>query len=232
MGKNEVPKVNSTAKGTANFKSKKDILIWKINVTGLTNATGAQLYLGNKSVKGDIIVNLMKSGNRSQIPLGLLMNGNISASDLQGPMQGKTIKDLKSIMNNSQTYVNILTGDHPDGERGTVKISLPKNQTSMRLLTRNFFLSIKAIADVPIKVADQYNQRSPTEPDNSAGARDLAGFIEAPEMSAKKNMSRPTIPPIAIPLKPRSPFIWTTANITAIKSADANTSIPKITGSG
>ena len=62
-GKNEVPKVNSTAKGTANFKSKKDILIWKINVTGLTNATGAQFYLGNKSVKGDIIVDLMKSGN-------------------------------------------------------------------------------------------------------------------------------------------------------------------------
>ena len=136
LGKNEVPKVNSTAKGTANFKSKKDILIWKINVTGLTNATGAQLYLGNKSVKGDIIVNLMKSGNRSQTPLGLLMNGNISASDLQGPMQGKTIKDLKSIMNNSQTYVNILTGDHPDGEiRGTVKISLPKNQTSIAMNT-------------------------------------------------------------------------------------------------
>ena len=73
----------------------------------------------------------MKSGNQSQTPLGLLKNGNISASDLEGPMQGKTIKDLKSIMNNSQTYVNILTGDHPDGEiRGTVKISLPKNQTS------------------------------------------------------------------------------------------------------
>ena len=64
------------------------------------------------------------------------MNGNISASDLQGPMQGKTIKDLKSIMNNSQTYVNILTGDHPDGEiRGTGKISLPKNQTSIAMNT-------------------------------------------------------------------------------------------------
>ena len=133
LGKNEVPKVNSTAKGTANFKTKKDILTWKINVTGLTT-TGAQLYLGNKSVKGDIIVDFMKSGNRSQTPLGFLMNGNISASDLQGPMQGKTIKDLKSAMNNSQTYVNILTGDHPDGEiRGTVKISLPKNQTSHSL---------------------------------------------------------------------------------------------------
>ena len=28
--------------------------------------------------------------------------------------------------------------------------------------------------DVPIKVADQYSHKSPTEPDNSAGARDRA----------------------------------------------------------
>ncbi|MDQ5869051.1 MAG: CHRD domain-containing protein, partial [Thermoproteota archaeon] len=38
-GKNEVPKVNSTAKGSASFKSKKVNLTWKINITGLTNAT-------------------------------------------------------------------------------------------------------------------------------------------------------------------------------------------------
>jgi len=130
LGKNEVPKVNSTAKGSASFKSKKDILTWKINVTGLSNTTGAQLYLGNKSSKGDIIVDLMKSGNQSKTPLGFLMNGKISAADLKGSMQGKTVMDLKSAMNNSQTYVNILTSAHPDGEvRGPVKIILPKNQT-------------------------------------------------------------------------------------------------------
>ena len=130
LGKNEVPKVNSTAKGSASFKSKKEILTWKINVTGLSNTTGAQLYLGNKSSKGDIIVDLMKSGNQSKTPLGFLMNGNIFATDLKGPMQGKTVMDLKSAMNNSQTYVNILTSAHPDGEvRGPVKIILPKNQT-------------------------------------------------------------------------------------------------------
>jgi hypothetical protein len=130
LGKNEVPKVNSTAKGSASFKSKKDILTWKINVTGLSSTTGAQLYLGNKSSKGVIIIDLMKSGNQSKTPLGFLMNGNISAADLKGPMQGKTVMDLKSAMNNSQTYVNILTSAHPDGEvRGPVKIILPKNQT-------------------------------------------------------------------------------------------------------
>lgn len=60
---------------------------------------------------------------------------------------------------------------------------------------------------MPIKVADQYNHKSPTEPDNSAGARERAGFIEAPEMNAKKKMSKPTMPPIAIPLNPRNPFV-------------------------
>ena len=135
-GEKEVPKVNSTAKGIASFKSKKINLTWKINITGLTNATGAQLYLGNNSVKGDLIVDLMKISNQSQTPLGLVLDGKISASDLQGPMQGKTVKDLKSAMNNSQTYVNILTGEHPDGEiRGTVKIDLPKNQTKNALNT-------------------------------------------------------------------------------------------------
>lgn len=129
-GKNEVPKVNSTAKGIASFNAKKVNLTWKINITGLTNATGAQLYLGNNSVKGDLIVDLMKISNQSQTPLGLVMNGKISASDLQGALQGKTVKDLKFAMNNSQTYVNVLTSEHPDGEiRGTVKIMLPKNQT-------------------------------------------------------------------------------------------------------
>ncbi len=131
LGKNEVPKVNSTAKGSASFKSKKSVITWKVNITGLKNVTGAQLYLGNKSVKGDVIVDLLKSSNRSQTPIGLLMNGNISTSDLQGPMQGNTLETLKSKMNNSQTYINILTSEHPDGEiRGPVKIVLPKNKTT------------------------------------------------------------------------------------------------------
>lgn len=70
-------------------------------------------------------------------------------------------------------------------------------------LELNFFFNISATIDVPINVADQYSHKSPIEPDNSAGAKDRAGFIDAPEMSAKKNISKPTIPPIAIPLNPR-----------------------------
>lgn len=36
---------------------------------------------------------------------------------------------------------------------------------------------------------------------------DLAGFIETPEISAKRQISRPTIPPITISLKPLNPLV-------------------------
>jgi hypothetical protein len=69
---------------------------------------------------------------------GLLMNGLITNSDLQGPMQGKTLEGLKSQMNNSQTFVNILTKDHLGGEiASTVKLRPPSNQTTTTTITSN-----------------------------------------------------------------------------------------------
>lgn len=46
-------------------------------------------------------------------------------------------------------------------------------------------------------------------PDSKAGANDLAGFIEAPEIKAKNRISNPTIPPIAIGPKPPNPLVLT-----------------------
>jgi hypothetical protein len=58
-----------------------------------------------------------------------------------------------------------------------------------------------------MKVAVQYNHRLPMTPEKRAGANDLAGFIDAPEMKARKNMSIPTIAPISKPPKPRKPLV-------------------------
>jgi hypothetical protein len=131
--KYEIPRINSTAGGSANFKSKNNILTWKLNITGLSNATGAKIFLGNKTEKGEPIVDLIKSNSWSRTPLGIRMNGSISASDLQGPLQGKSVEALKSVMTNRSAYVNILTESHPDGEiRGQIKMMAPKaNQTSV-----------------------------------------------------------------------------------------------------
>jgi hypothetical protein len=35
-------------------------------------------------------------------------------------------------------------------------------------------------------------------PETRAGAKERAGFIEAPDMNAKKKISNPTMPPIAV----------------------------------
>jgi hypothetical protein len=74
-------------------------------------------------------------------------------------------------------------------------------------LGRNFFLNNKATAEVPIKVAVQYSHKFVITPETTAGDRERAGFIEAPDINAKKNISRPTIPPITIPLNPFRPCI-------------------------
>lgn len=42
-GNNEVPAVNTTSEGVINFKTKNDMLTWKMNVTGTNDATGASI---------------------------------------------------------------------------------------------------------------------------------------------------------------------------------------------
>ena len=46
-----------------------------------------------------------------------------------------------------------------------------------------------ATTAVPINGTDQYSHKLPKKPDNKAGAKDLAGFIDAPDMNEKKKMS-------------------------------------------
>ena len=73
-----------------------------------------------------------------------------------------------------------------------------------------------AAIEVPINVAVQYNLKSPTNLESNAGANDLAGFIDAPDMNPKKKISNPIIPLIAMPLNPFNPFVYTTSKITII----------------
>lgn len=123
-GNNEVPPVNdTTAEGVINFKTKDDILTWKMNVTGLSEATGAHIHQGKVGENGGIIVDLLKVSKHSENPNGMIMRGNVTASSLEGAMQGKTLDDLKAAMASGDTYVNLHTGDHPDGLiRGQLKL--------------------------------------------------------------------------------------------------------------
>jgi CHRD domain len=122
-GNNEVPAVNSTAEGVINFKTKNDMLTWKMNVTGTNDATGLNIHKGKAGEKGEIVVDLMKVSKHSDNPKGMTMRGNVTDSSLTGSMAGQTIADLKTAMANGDTYVNLKTQDHPDGQmRGQIKL--------------------------------------------------------------------------------------------------------------
>jgi hypothetical protein len=122
-GNNEVPLVNSTAEGVINFKTKNDMLTWKMNVTGTNDATGVNIHKGKAGENGEIIVDLMKVSKHSDTPKGMTMRGNVTDSSLTGSMAGQTIADLKTAMANGDTYINLKTQDHPDGLlRGQIKL--------------------------------------------------------------------------------------------------------------
>ena len=122
-GANEVPPVNSTATGTDTFKVNTDFIRSIINITGITDVTMAHIHAGIKGQNGEPVVDLLKSGEQNKTDGGIMIKGRIHATDLQGPMAGKTLQDLQTAMGNGQTYVNIHTSAHPNGEiRGQIKV--------------------------------------------------------------------------------------------------------------
>lgn len=114
--KNEVPPVDSKAEGVAMFKIKDDSIKSAVNITGIADVSGAQIFMGKIGQKGDPIVDLLKTGEKTERSDGVAIKGNFTASDFEGSMQGKDLSSLQSAMAANQTYVNIITSDHPDGE--------------------------------------------------------------------------------------------------------------------
>ncbi|HEX9319984.1 MAG TPA: CHRD domain-containing protein, partial [Nitrososphaeraceae archaeon] len=113
-GDQEVPPNNSTSKGWAFFKPMEDKVEYQVNVSGIDKVTMAHIHGGKARENGDPIamVQTKLSGSTS----GTLALGNITASDLMGLLEGKSISDLVSEMKSGKTYVNIQTEAHPGGE--------------------------------------------------------------------------------------------------------------------
>lgn len=122
-GENEVPPVQSSATGLAEFTPPvNETIKYRINITGISGATGAHIYSGQAGESGEVIADLMTETTKNRdTSYGMTIRGNLSDSSLKGPMQGKTLADLVAAMDSGETYVNIHTTQHPDGEiRGQV----------------------------------------------------------------------------------------------------------------
>jgi len=118
-GQDEVPAVETSATGDAKFTiPANDTMKFKVNVTGISNASAAHIHMGKAGENGKPIVDLLNApeSKDKDTAYGMIFRGNITDSILTGPMQGKTLDDLAAAMDSGDTYVNVHTSEHPDGE--------------------------------------------------------------------------------------------------------------------
>ena len=118
-GQNEVPAVETSATGEAEFTlPANDTIKYRVNVTGISNATAAHIHMGKAGENGDVIVDLLNTptSKGKDTAYGMIFRGNFSDSSLKGAMQGKTLDDLAAAIETGDTYVNVHTSEHKDGE--------------------------------------------------------------------------------------------------------------------
>jgi hypothetical protein len=129
-GTNEVPDTVSTlAKGVAIFKLSGDgtKLQYKLTVSDIDSVTMAHIHKGSADENGPILVWLYPvAGPPPQVmpgPVnGIIAEGQITTAKLNGPLSGKKVADLKKLMDEDSTYVQVHTKKYPEGQiRGQIK---------------------------------------------------------------------------------------------------------------
>jgi hypothetical protein len=110
-GNNEVPPVNTQATGMAKLQLSSDgkELNYDLSAANLNGFMMAHIHQGKAGENGPPVAPLSMG------------KGKVTSSDLQGPLAGKQISDLVSIMKNGGAYVNVHTQQNQNGEiRGQI----------------------------------------------------------------------------------------------------------------
>ena len=121
-GQQEVPPVNTQATGQAIVVPLNQSVSYYVNVTGIEGVTQGHIHSGVQGENGPIVVTLFQFDSPQN---GVTQSDNITATNLEGPMQGKTIPDLVSTMKNGSTYVNVHTEQNPNGEVRGQLVDIP-----------------------------------------------------------------------------------------------------------
>ncbi|MGH9572300.1 MAG: CHRD domain-containing protein [Candidatus Acidiferrales bacterium] len=127
-GSESVPAVNTPAHGTATFELSQngDSLTYTLSVTDIENVTMVHIHIGPAGKSGPVAVWLYPSkppaATKEGKFSGELAKGTITAANLAGPLEGKTIADLVTDIKDGNAYVNVHTTAHSGGEiRGQIK---------------------------------------------------------------------------------------------------------------
>jgi len=112
----EVPTNASTATGQATYTLSDDgmTLHYKLTVTNLKNPFMVHIHTGAKGVNGPVVLPLFSAAPNGGVKNGTLIEGDVTAAQLSGPMAGKTMANLMAEVNAGNTYTNIHTNDGAD----------------------------------------------------------------------------------------------------------------------
>lgn len=115
------PLVNTVATGTAKFNlDSNGNMAYDIDVTNLKGVIGAHISLQNGTDLAQVFNPYVQVNGRSEIPTGQvngqLSKGIITENDLSGPLSGKNVTDLATLMKNNSAYVVVRTIAHENGE--------------------------------------------------------------------------------------------------------------------
>ena len=119
LGSNEKPPTESNSTGTANFQADENnsMISYTLNVTGIKKITQANIRNGSQGENGDVLIVLSKSKSAKgdDRPPKIGFSGKITKDDLTGPLKGKELSDLISLMSKGNAYANIQTEKYPKG---------------------------------------------------------------------------------------------------------------------
>jgi hypothetical protein len=122
-GRFEVPPVDTDARGRAQFKLSSDgtRLFFRLFLEDIEEVTMAHIHLGEKGENGPVVVTLFGTLEKPVTIVEAEFTGVITRKDLEGPLEGCSLETLLREMKQGNTYVNVHTFEHPDGEiRGQI----------------------------------------------------------------------------------------------------------------
>lgn len=123
-GRHEVPPVKTFAYGVVEFilNHNSTRLHYKLTMKRIKRVTTAHIHFGTAEQNGPVVAFLFGPIKASiSVDTGTVA-GVLTDEDLEGPLEGKTLQELVREMENGNTYVNVHTEQHPNGEiRGQIQ---------------------------------------------------------------------------------------------------------------
>lgn len=117
-GDQQLPPIETLALGYALFTPNADLtkVHYRVVVGNMRDVTASHIHAGRATEDGPPVVNLFTGPAKEGRFEGVLAEGDFTAADMMGLMQGKTLKDLWNMARDQRLYVNVHTDAHPEGE--------------------------------------------------------------------------------------------------------------------